>query len=89
MTQFERPEELRPRLRSTRTYLFDGGCVTYRFSFAEGATPGLMFEADQALGFEPRAALVARVHDQSGLRLCGAGAPCPGGPAPWDEEAGP
>ncbi len=86
MRQFEQPEQLRPELRSTRSYLFDGGCVTYRFAFAEGATPGLMFDVDQALGFEPRDALVARVDEDSGLPLCGAGAPCPGGPAPWDED---
>jgi membrane-associated phospholipid phosphatase/serine/threonine protein kinase len=86
MRQFEEPERLRPGLRSTRSYLFDGGCVTYRFSFGAGATPRLMFEVDQALGFEPRQALVARVHEDSGLRLCGVGAPCAGGPAPWEDD---
>ena len=87
MRQFEQPERLPPGLRSTRSYLFAGGCVTYRFAFAEGATPALMFEVDQALAFQPRAALVDRVRDDTGLALCGAGAPCPGGPAPWDDEA--
>ena len=39
-----------------------------------------MFDADNALAFQPRAALVDEVRDRSGLRLCGAGAPpCPGG----------
>ena len=33
MRRFEAPEQLPPSLRITRTYLFEGGCVTYRFEF--------------------------------------------------------
>ena len=33
MRRFERPEQLPPDLRSTRIYLFEGGCVTYDFAF--------------------------------------------------------
>jgi tRNA A-37 threonylcarbamoyl transferase component Bud32 len=80
MRRFEQPEQLTPALRTTRTYLFEGGCVTYRYTF-QGADASLMFDADSALGFEPRAALVAEVHRRSGLRLCGAGVPpCAGTP---------
>lgn len=80
MRRYEQPEQLRPNLLSTRYYLFDGGCVVYRFSFASDASPSLMFEADNALTFQPRATLVDDVNSRTGLRLCGAGAPpCPGG----------
>ncbi len=80
MRRFERPERLPPNLRSTRFYLFDGGCVVYRFAFHGAANASLMFAAESALGFQPRAELVEEVRDRSGLRLCGAEAPpCPGG----------
>lgn len=74
--RYEQPERLPPDLRSTRYYIFPGGCVTYRFSFAESATPSLMFSADQALAFEPRSTLIEHVRDRTGLELCGAGAEC-------------
>ena len=77
--RFEAPERLPPDLQSTRYYLFDGGCVTYEFAFAGDASASLMFDADRALAFQPRMPLVDWVRDRSGLRLCGAGAPCPGG----------
>jgi hypothetical protein len=65
----------------TRTYLFEGGCVTYEFAFKGGASTSLVFEADQALAFESRSELVARVDDDTNLSLCGALAPpCAGGP---------
>jgi hypothetical protein len=76
--RFERPERLQG-LRTTRVDVFEGGCVTYRFAFADDAPTAAVFEADQALGFQPREALVDEVHDRTGLRLCGAGARCPGG----------
>ncbi|HEX8805128.1 MAG TPA: hypothetical protein VF743_13070, partial [Acidimicrobiales bacterium] len=77
--RYERPERLPPDLRSTRTYLFPGGCVTYRFAFDSGASPALLFDADQALAFQPRQRLVEHVRDETGLALCGAGAPCTDG----------
>jgi hypothetical protein len=79
MRRYERIEQLPPRLRSTRSYVFPGGCVTYRFSFDSQATSALLFDAESALAFQPRAALVDEVRDRNGLRLCGAGADCPGG----------
>ena len=80
MRRFEEPEQLPPELRSTRTYLFDGGCVTYRFAFSGSASASLMFDADAALDFQPRETLVAEVEDTTDIHLCGAGAPqCPGG----------
>ena len=75
MRRFERPERLPPNLRSTRFYLFDGGCVVYRFAFSGEANASLMFDAESALAFQPRAELVEEVRERSGLRLCGAEAP--------------
>ena len=77
--RYEQPEQLPPGLRSTRYYVFPGGCVTYRLAFSDRASAALIFDADSALGFQPRAVLVNAVRERSGLRLCGAGAECPGG----------
>jgi hypothetical protein len=77
MRRFEQPDQLPPNLRSTRYYVFPGGCITYRFSFSGTATAALMFDADRALASQPRADLVADVRARTGLRLCGAGASCP------------
>ena len=38
MRQFERPERVQPSLKSTRYYLFPGGCVTYQYDFDAGTT---------------------------------------------------
>jgi hypothetical protein len=40
-----------------------------------------MFDADSALAYQPREQLVEHVRAEDDLRLCGAGAPCPGGTA--------
>jgi hypothetical protein len=80
--RFERAERLPPGLRTTRSYLFPGGCVTYEFSFAPDAAAALTFAADSALTFQPRRPLVDLVDERTGgLSLCGAGAPpCSGRP---------
>jgi hypothetical protein len=54
-----------------------GGCATYRFSFAPGASPALAVTADSALSFVPRPALVDFVRRTEGLALCGRGAHAP------------
>jgi hypothetical protein len=78
--RYERPEALAPALQTTRTYLFEGGCVTYEFDFDAGASVDLVFDADRAFAFQIRDELVRKVRDTTGLRLCGVGAPaCPGG----------
>jgi tRNA A-37 threonylcarbamoyl transferase component Bud32 len=79
MRRFERPEQLPPHVRTVRTYLLSGACVTYRVDLDSRETSALLFDIDTALGFQHRAALVDAVRDRSGLRLCGAGVPCPGG----------
>ena len=80
MHRLEDPEQLPPDLRSTRFYVFDGGCVTYRFAFDGEASASLMFDAETALSFQPRRELVEKVRADVGLTLCGAEAPrCRGG----------
>jgi hypothetical protein len=76
--RYERPEQLRPGLRSTRYYVFPGGCATYEIALDAGADPTLVFSAEQALAFEPRTTLVEHVRDTAGLELCGAGTECTG-----------
>jgi tRNA A-37 threonylcarbamoyl transferase component Bud32/membrane-associated phospholipid phosphatase len=80
MHRLERPDGLPPDLRSTRFYVFDGGCITYRFAFEGNASASLMFDAETALSFQPREELVRSVDHDFELTLCGADAPrCPGG----------
>jgi len=77
MRRFEHPLSLAPRLSDLRFYTFPGGCVTYRFNFAPGASPVLAGATDSALSFQPRSALVHYVQRTEGLALCGRGAACP------------
>jgi membrane-associated phospholipid phosphatase/tRNA A-37 threonylcarbamoyl transferase component Bud32 len=90
MQRYEQPGRLPPGFKSRRYYLFQGGCVTYDFDFDLEAPASLSLVADGAIDFQPRETLVAAVEERSGQRLCGAGAPCPGGHAPGetDEETG-
>jgi hypothetical protein len=66
------------RFTGLRIYTFPGGCATYRFDFAPGASQILATAVDSGVGFMPRARLVKYVRDQEGLALCGRGASCPG-----------
>jgi tRNA A-37 threonylcarbamoyl transferase component Bud32/membrane-associated phospholipid phosphatase len=66
------------RFTGMRIYTFPGGCATYRFDFAPGASPLLAIGVHSAVDFMPRATLVKYVRDNEGLALCGRGAPCPG-----------
>jgi tRNA A-37 threonylcarbamoyl transferase component Bud32 len=77
--RFEQPRALAPGLRSTRYYLFPGGCVTYDFSFGAGDEPDLVFSAETAVAFVDRADLAAHVDEETGLTLCGAGQRCTDG----------
>jgi hypothetical protein len=78
MSQFERPPSLVPGYSDVRYYVFPGGCVTYRFVFAAGASPVLATTVDSAVAFIPRSELVGYVRRTEGLALCGRGAACPG-----------
>ena len=76
--RFERPLSLRPQLTDLRFYTFPGGCVTYRFTFTPGASPGLAIPAGNTVALMPRSTLVQYIQHTEGLTLCGRGAPCPG-----------
>jgi tRNA A-37 threonylcarbamoyl transferase component Bud32 len=76
--RFERPLSLVPRFSDARFYTFPGGCVTYQFRFAPGASPVLAGTASTAVAFVARSALVRHVRQTEGLALCGRGAACPG-----------
>jgi hypothetical protein len=73
--RFEEPISLTPAYVADRYYVFEGGCITYRYRFVAGAAPTLALEADEALSFTPRSLYVDRVREEFGLTLCGAGAP--------------
>lgn len=64
----ERIDSLMDRYRGTRSYLFPGGCVTYRFSFAQRGT-ALVNDVSLAVGFTTRARLAEEVERSSGGRL--------------------
>ena len=78
MRRFERPPSLVPGYSDVRYDVFPGGCVTYRFVLAPGASPVLATTVGSAVAFIPRSALVGYVHRTEGLALCGRGAACPG-----------
>ena len=78
MRRFEHPLSLAPQFSDLRFYTFPGGCVTYQFRFAPGASPVQAGAADIAVAFMPRSRLVAYVRHSEGLALCGRGAACPG-----------
>jgi membrane-associated phospholipid phosphatase len=62
-------------LMQSRSYVFDGGCATYALS---AAAVSFVKDADAALGYTPRQAIVQSVAEDEDLTVCGAGAPCPG-----------
>jgi membrane-associated phospholipid phosphatase len=76
--RFDLPPAGGTRFTGLRIYTFPGGCATYRFDFAAGASQILATAVDSGVGFMPRARLVKYVQDQEGLALCGRGASCPG-----------
>ena len=77
MRRYEQPLSLLPRFSDIRFYTFPGGCVSYRFDFAPGASPVLAGATDSALSFQPRSVLVDFIRRTEGLTLCGRGAACP------------
>ena len=78
---FQEPLSYQP-YAANRYFVFEGGCVAYRWRFTDGAeeAPNLAYEAVAAMTFLPRAHLVRFVDQEVGLTLCGAEAPpCIGG----------
>jgi tRNA A-37 threonylcarbamoyl transferase component Bud32 len=78
MRLFERPLSLVPKHSDVRYYTFPGGCATYQFVLAPGASPAVTTAVDSAVAFMPRSVLVGYVRRTEGLALCGQGAACPG-----------
>jgi hypothetical protein len=78
MRRFERPLSLVPQFSGVRYYTFPGGCATYRFVLAPGASPAVTTAVDTVVAFMPRSVLVGYVRRTEGLALCGRGAACPG-----------
>ena len=76
--RFDGPPTVGPRFTGLRMYTFPGGCASYRYDFAPGASPLLATAVDEAVAFMPRVTLVKYVRDKEGLALCGRGASCPG-----------
>jgi hypothetical protein len=74
MRAYQAPESLDPFV-GTRTLVFDGGCIEYRYRFSQGSEPALVIEADRALSTVPRSDIVAGVRRDLDLTLCGAEAP--------------
>jgi hypothetical protein len=74
MRTYQEPQSLEP-FAGTRSLVFDGGCIVYRYRFASGSEPSLVIEADGAVSTLPRADVVAEVRETLDLTLCGAGAP--------------
>ncbi len=62
---------------ANRYFVFEGGCVAYRWRFVDGAeeAPTLAYEAVAAMTLLPRSHLVRFVDQEVGLTLCGAEAP--------------
>jgi hypothetical protein len=77
LRRYEEPNALPPKFFGNRYYVFPGGCVTYRFTFARGGSYAQVVEATGALTFVERA-LGVRELAKEGVTLCGRGASCPG-----------
>ena len=78
MRRFDRRLTLVPEYSDVRYYIFPGGCATYQFVFAPGASPVLATTVASAVAFMPRSELVSYVQRTENLALCGRGATCPG-----------
>lgn len=61
--RYERVESLQGGYAGTRSYVFAGGCVTYRFRLAGQSRAAPLNEATLALGFVSRQALRASVRE--------------------------
>jgi hypothetical protein len=74
MRTYQEPESLDPFVGS-RSLVFDGGCIVYRYRFAPDSEPALVIEADSAVSVVPRSSVVAEVRETLDLTVCGAEAP--------------
>lgn len=65
-TRYERVERITPDYMGTRFYVFDGGCVTYRFELHTEQSSVLVNEASLMVGFVPRTAIRKELASQTG-----------------------
>jgi hypothetical protein len=75
MRVYQEPKSLDPGYSGSRYLVFEGGCITHEYSFADDSDPTLVIEADLAISTLPRHDIIAQVQDSLGLTLCGAEAP--------------
>jgi len=75
--RFDSPPIVGTRFTGLRIYTCPGGCASYRFDFASGASPLLIPGLDGLVALMLRVRLVNYVRAREGLALCGRGAPCP------------
>jgi hypothetical protein len=76
--RFDSPPTAGTRFTGLRIYTFPGGCASYRFDFAPGASTLLIPGLDGMVALMPRVRLVDYVRATAGMALCGRGAACPG-----------
>jgi hypothetical protein len=74
MRVYQRPISVQPFIGS-RLAVFEGGCITSHYNFAEGSEPALVIEADRAVATISRRELAETVEEELDLTLCGAGVP--------------
>jgi hypothetical protein len=69
MRRYDGPVRANPGYSSERHYVFDGGCVTYRFDLRGASAAQPVTPLTAAMGFVNRAELARLVHDTSDGRL--------------------
>jgi hypothetical protein len=74
---FSRTCDQADRARATRVFDVPGGCIAYRSSVPSNAAVVPSFDPGGGLTLVSRSSLVSFVQREEGLRLCGAGVPCP------------
>ena len=67
--RYQRILEVRTVYRGIRTYVFEGGCVSYAFTFTGPSRGTPEAEVSLALAFVPRTRLAETLRDVSGGRL--------------------
>jgi hypothetical protein len=74
---FSRACDQAERAAATRVLDVPGGCIAYRSSVPANAAVVPSFDPGGGLTLISRSSLVSFVQRDEGLRLCGAGVPCP------------
>ncbi len=67
--RYERIAHLEPGYVGTRSYVFDGGCVRFRFDLDTEFASGLLNETSLMVGFVPRAAINEELATRSRVEI--------------------